>query len=175
MMHKRYHELTVTGICSALDISRRTFYLHFTDMEEVFRHIFEEVNETLYAEFADLKSKLEKRGEDGQGGEMIREILRIINATIMRNKAYLTRVAVEPSYGWVLAMHVNLMKEMVKQCLNQSGLADGMREVYLDYYIAGVLELYFQWYRGALSMTLDEIGEVANGLLLADLAYFAGK
>lgn len=38
MMKKKYQELTVAEICRSLDISRRTFYLHFLDIEDVFKY-----------------------------------------------------------------------------------------------------------------------------------------
>ena len=48
MLVLKYNELSVSGICEEADISRRTFYLHYQDIDDVFRQIFEEINAPLY-------------------------------------------------------------------------------------------------------------------------------
>lgn len=171
MQTRSYGELTVTGICDALDISRRTFYLHYLDMADVFHHIFEEVNETLYEEFEALKARMEARPGLEQDPGVVKEIFQIINDTIVRNQPYLRRIAMDDSYSWVLSLHVNLMKAMIKQYLVRTRLDSVLQDIYLDYYVAGVLELYFQWYRGAISLSLDEIRDFAFEVLQADLRH----
>ena len=41
MLGKKYSEMTVSEICEAADLSRRTFYLHYRDIDDVFAEIFE--------------------------------------------------------------------------------------------------------------------------------------
>ena len=54
MLYKKYNELTVSGICAALDISRRTFYLHFYGIDDVFEKIFDDINQPVYRKFGQL-------------------------------------------------------------------------------------------------------------------------
>ena len=171
MEDKGYHELTVTGICDALDISRRTFYLHFYGIEEVFRSIFEEINEPLNRGFAELKGR---KGGTAEGGDpaMVREIFQLISDTIIRNRRYLTRVSTDPSYSAMLQMHVGLMKEMIREYLQSAGPKSSLMENYLDYYISGMLELYLQWYRGVTDLTLEEIRDFACRIIETDMKYF---
>ena len=58
----------------------------------------------------------------------------------------------------------------VKTCLFEIG--SEIRRVYLDYYVAGILELYFQWYRHDHSLTLDDIRDYALGIINTDMEYF---
>ncbi len=170
MQVKKYRQLTVSGICEALDISRRTFYLHYTCMEDVFKQLFEEINAPLYDSFEAIIKQYTERNDDIR---MVRDIFQLINETILRNRDYLTRIAFEPSYSAILMMHVNLMKDMIMQYMKQTRLESRLRKVYLDYYVSGILELYFQWYRDTSSMTLDEIRDFACSIIKADIEGFS--
>ncbi len=172
---KKYSELTVSGVCRDLDISRRTFYLHFSTMEDVYKQIFEDINAPLYAGFEELKKKqAEKNEKKSDDVEMVREIFNLINDTIIRNQEYLARLAAEPSYSGIQTMHINLLKDMIREYMVSTGMEEHMRKVYLDYYVAGVLELYFQWYRGDSSMTLEEIRDFACRIIREDMRIWRG-
>ena len=176
MLYKKYSELTVTSICDELDISRRTFYLHYTDISDVFTDIFREVNEPLYRGFEELKETYGKQSTDmKKDPAMIKEIFRLVNETVSANTAYLTRLSIEPSYNAILAMHVELLKEMINTYMDNTDIETGIRKKYLDYYISGVLALYMQWYRGVNDLTLDEIRDFACELIETDIRYLIRK
>ncbi len=99
------------------------------------------------------------------------EIFRLINRTIEDNTACLTRLATEPSYFHVQMRHVALMKKLINDHLKHDG-DSGIRTIYLDYYISGILELYMQWYRRGHHMSLDEIRDFALAIIKADRKYF---
>ena len=167
MQVKKFNQLTISGICRALDISRRTFYLHFSCIEDVFKLLFEEINAPLYAGFDALQRQ--HAGQRPDDVQLVREIFNLINATIERNRDYLTRIAIEPSYGSIQMMHVNLMKDMIMQYLRKTPLESRMRKVYLDYFISGILELYMQWYRGVSALSLDDIRDFACSIIQIDM------
>lgn len=109
----------------------------------MFAEIFEIVNQPLYAGIEELeKNYVHGQDEDYELGE----IFRLINRTIEDNTACLTRLATEPSYFHVQMRHVALMKKLINDHLKHDG-DSGIRTIYLDYYISGILELYMQWYR----------------------------
>jgi AcrR family transcriptional regulator len=172
MQTKTYNELTVTGLCDALNISRRTFYLHFYSIDDLFTKLFDDINEPLYREFEEFKKTHQNEDNLQNDSEMLKEIFRLINGTISRNTEYLKRIACEPSYSGVQARHISLMKDMIGQYLNMSGMESDIRRIYLDYYIAGILELYFQWYRGDIDFTLDEIRSFALQIMENDMTHF---
>ncbi|MBR4763523.1 MAG: TetR/AcrR family transcriptional regulator [Lachnospiraceae bacterium] len=176
MMKKKYQELTVVEICRSLDISRRTFYLHFLDIEDVFNKLFEEINAPLYRDFEKMKENMDPSVRDTEHEyAIVKEIFDLINAAIILNRSYLTRIAMEPSYDHILMRHVNLMKDMIRQAMEWTGIESDSGSLYLDYFISGVLEIYFQWYRGTLSLTLDEISSFAYDLFRTDLKYLDRK
>lgn len=171
MMTKKYNELTVTGICEALDLSRRTFYLHYYSIDDVFAKLFDEINEPLYRGFDALKKKQDHVQEEDRVF-MLDEIFQLINNTISSHTDYLRRIATEPSYSAVQARHIALMKDMIREYLGTEKNASKIRNIYLDYYISGILELYFQWYRGTSLMSLDEIRQFAYHIMHTDMNYF---
>ncbi len=166
MLVLKYNELTVAGISEAADISRRTFYLHYQDIDDVFREIFEEINAPLYLGMENLEKK-EGLDED----YILGEIFRLINETIERNTAYLTRLATEQSYFNVQMRHIDLMKRLISTHLKNLDDKSSIHSIYIDYYITGILELYFQWYRHEHDLTLDDIRTFALGIIKADRKY----
>lgn len=171
MLGKKYSEMTVSEICEAADLSRRTFYLHYRDIDDVFAEIFEIVNQPLFAGIEELeKNYVHGQNEDYELGE----IFRLINRTIEDNTAYLTRLATEPSYFHVQMRHISLMKKLINDHLKHEG-DSGIRTIYLDYYISGILELYMQWYRREHNMSLDDIRNFALAIIKADRKYFLSK
>lgn len=170
MQLKKFNDLTVTGICDAIDISRRTFYIHFNSIDDVYKRLFEEINAPLYEGFDELRRKqAEKSGGETDSVAMVREIFNLINSVIENNLAYLRRICVEPSYSGIQLMHIKLMKEMIKEYMLSTGIEKHLQQVYLDYYIAGILELYFQWYRGASIMSLEDIRDFACRIIKTDM------
>ena len=169
MLSYKYNELTVSRICEAADISRRTFYLHYQDIDDVFSDIFDIINEPLYKGIEELEQNyIHGQNEDYE----LSVIFRLINQTIENNTAYLTRLACEPSYFHVQMRHITLMKNLINKHLKQSEDAKGIYTAYLDYYTSGILELYFQWYRHDYSLSLDDIRDFALNIIRADRQYF---
>ncbi|MBE6123848.1 MAG: TetR/AcrR family transcriptional regulator [Erysipelotrichaceae bacterium] len=171
MMTRKYNELSVTDICDALDLSRRTFYVHFYSIDDVFAKLFDDINEPLYKGFDALKEKRKHMKEDDQRF-MLDEIFQLINNTISAHTGYLRRIAEEPSYSGIQAKHIALMKNMISEYLDPGRSASNIWQIYLDYYTSGILELYFQWYRGTSSMSLDEIRQFADRIMHTDMKYF---
>ena len=172
MQKKKYDDLTVTDICAALDISRRTFYLHYMGIQDVFNDIFMEVNDPLYRSMVEVKERYGKQTEDmKKDPAMVREIFQMVNETISANVEYLRRLATEPSYRTILSMHEELLKELIRTYMDNTDIESGVRKIYLDYYISGVIELYTQWYRNVINLSLDEIRDFACELLEADIRY----
>ena len=63
------------------------------------------------------------------------------------------------------ARHITLMKKLIRSHL---GTGSEIRRIYLDYYVTGILELYFQWYRNETNLSLEDIREFALGIYEAD-------
>lgn len=174
MLRKKYQELTVTDICSELDISRRTFYVHYSGIEAVFGEIFEDVNAPLFEQFDQLKETYQA-GDASRDRSMVREILRLINEKMISNQEYLARIATEPSYAHQHLEYIQEMRSMISQALNNTDLESGLRKTYLDYFISGVLELYNQWYQGTTDLSLEEISDFACDLIRTDVKYFLSR
>lgn len=104
--------------------------------------------------------------------QMISEIFQLINDTIERYTPYLTRIAAEPSYSAVQLRHIRLMKRMISSYLDQIHMSSDTRRIYLDYYVSGILELYFQWYSHETDLTLDEIRKFALAVMKSNMKYF---
>ena len=172
MLVLKYNELAVSGICEEADISRRTFYLHYQDIDDVFRQIFDEINAPLYRGMEELE-RLYGYGENEE--YELGEIFRLINETIENNTAYLTRLATEPSYGAVQTRHIVLMKKLITTHLKYTETEKDMHSVYLDYYISGILELYFQWYRHDHDLSLNDIRNFALDMLRAERTYLRNR
>jgi hypothetical protein len=48
-------------------------------------------------------------------------------------------------------------------------MSSDTRRIYLDYYVSGILELYFQWYSHETDLTVDESREFARAVMKSDI------
>ena len=144
--------------------------------------IFDDINQSIYQKFGELPNapasaaaSEEPAGEDTVSSErtaLIGKIFDLINATVRNHTDYLTSLSVEHSYNKIQAWHISLVKRMIFEHLSRTDMGSELRRIYLDYFVSGILELYFQWYRHDHSLTLDDIRDYALGIMNADIKYF---
>ncbi len=163
---KKYSELTVSGICDSLNISRRTFYLHFPDIEGLFRDIIDDINLSLNKGFKELIDK------DIDYLAKSDEVFRLVNETILHNIDYFTRIATDPSYEIILLKHTDILKEMIRQVMMHSQIRPDILPIYLEYYISGILSIYMKWFHHDTDFSMEDIRSFALGMLESNMKYF---
>jgi AcrR family transcriptional regulator len=112
--NRGYHEATVSQICDAAGVSRRTFYSYFSSKEECYLHAFELINEH-------LAGTMETAGADGSSWPgQVRARLAAMLATYAANPDLVRFTLVVPlRAGADIAAHQRAALERILQTLTE--------------------------------------------------------
>lgn len=154
---KRFKDITVVELCKKAQIGRKTFYLHYYSIENVINEIFQEhiqdVNKSIEEVTANMKFL------------MIKELFNCLNQTISRNLVFFKRIVSEDSYATLLNNYIRTFKEISKQQLLKARIHHPKEEIYLEFFAAGIIEIYVKWLKDDLSASLDELAAFSENVL----------
>lgn len=155
IMEKNFSEITVKEIASRADISRRTFYMHYTSIDA----ILDEMN-------AELSQRVQQLfyNRDFTHAQMsdIKDLFCELNKILNRNYAFYKRLCSLDSYGFFVQMLNLILKDIIATTLEQTfHLEEQAKHAYSEYISGGIISLYVNWLRTDSNFTLDQLVDIA--------------
>lgn len=155
IMEKNFSEITVKEIASRADISRRTFYMHYTSIDA----ILDEMN-------AELSQRVQQLfyNRDFTHAQMsdIKDLFCELNEILNRNYAFYKRLCSLDSYGFFVQMLNLILKDIIATTLEQTfHLEEQAKHAYSEYISGGIISLYVNWLRTDSDFTLDQLVDIA--------------
>ena len=143
-------KITVSAIAREADIDRKTFYLHYSSIDNLLMSRGEESIEEVIG--------IIRRHRDGGRRERIHAILQDVNTQVTNNVGYYKHIA--------KVMSTDSLLEMLASCLHpaleHSGIDIQMANVEefrmrARFYLAGALSLYRTWILSDLSTPIESV------------------
>ncbi|MDD5948313.1 MAG: TetR/AcrR family transcriptional regulator [Lachnospiraceae bacterium] len=155
IMEKNFSEITVKEIASRADISRRTFYMHYSSIDA----ILDEMN-------AELSQRVQQLfyNRDFTHAQMsdIKDLFCELNEILNRNYAFYKRLCSLDSYGFFVQMLNLVLKDIIATTLEQTfHLEEQAKHAYSEYISGGIISLYVNWLRTDSNFTLDQLVDIA--------------
>lgn len=155
IMENNFSEITVKEIASRADISRRTFYMHYTSIDA----ILDEMN-------AELSQRVQQLfyNRDFTHAQMsdIKDLFCELNKILNRNYAFYKRLCSLDSYGFFVQMLNLILKDIIATTLEQTfHLEEQAKHAYSEYISGGIISLYVNWLRTDSDFTLDQLVDIA--------------
>lgn len=155
IMEKNFSEITVKEIASRADISRRTFYMHYSSIDA----ILDEMN-------AELSQRVQQLfyNRDFTHAQMsdIKDLFCELNKILNRNYAFYKRLCSLDSYGFFVQMLNLILKDIIATTLEQTfHLEEQAKHAYSEYISGGIISLYVNWLRTDSNFTLDQLVDIA--------------
>ena len=155
IMEKNFSEITVKEIASRADISRRTFYMHYSSIDA----ILDEMN-------AELSQRVQQLfyNRDFTHAQMsdIKDLFCELNKILNRNYAFYKRLCSLDSYGFFVQMLNLILKDIIATTLEQTfHLEEQAKHAYSEYISGGIISLYVNWLRTDSNFTLDQLVDSA--------------
>lgn len=155
IMEKNFSEITVKEIASRADISRRTFYMHYTSIDA----ILDEMN-------AELSQRVQQLfyNRDFTHAQMsdIKDLFCELNEILNRNYAFYKRLCSLDSYGFFVQMLNLVLKDIIATTLEQTfHLEEQAKHAYSEYISGGIISLYVNWLKTDSDFTLDQLVDIA--------------
>lgn len=156
LQEKDLSQITVTEIARRADRDRKTFYLHYSSIDDL-------VDETLQEECQRAADLIEEALPEGEGGIDVAKLYETMGATLLSdiNRRSDILKHVDPS---VLIARIRPL--MTKEIADKDslGLAQALGpylELFVAYFSAGLLNLYNQWLALDSELPIQCLSELA--------------
>ena len=147
--------LTVTAIARQANIDRKTFYLHYETVDDVMRDLICRI-------INDFVERLEARGfleNSLDVGIFYQTMGQILN----EHAALFRFVATRPSMDghWQQIKH-ELAVRLIERYQSKVVVKPDVLYVYVRFLLGGMQELYREWLRGGLELSIAELGRLSS-------------
>jgi len=149
---KESNKITVSEIAEVAKIERKTFYLHYSCIEDVYNDLQKHIED-------DFNEEIKKITKDPNF--QFRNIYYNLNTVINNNINFFKSVAKNDSYSFLLHSFENILSSMICEvAINMCHVKSKNTKYYSDFYASGILSLYTKWLRGETDLSLDELTNI---------------
>jgi len=150
-----YHKITVSALSAEAGINRRTFYLHYSSIEDVVNDAAEHLAE----ETADAFEKIDIFKNEAQ----IEKLFLLLDETIPGHKnIYESLIADGDSRFVVDTLHDRASKALIERYADDFTIPPEELELYLEYFVSGILSVYARWVKGGRAIPVERAAAVAS-------------
>lgn len=160
--------ITVTEIAKKANIGRKTFYLHYTCIEDIVKDIEN-----------DLESELYRRTlaffNHNQKGESAR-IFFDFNQIIKENLTLFQKISTTNYYFMFKNLCIQVIRSTVELILKEKyGIYGEELDFYVEFYSSGIGSIYASYFQSKSKMDLNQLAEVAINSCFVGLNTFSPK
>ena len=168
LSEKPLEEITITELTLKADINRKTFYLHYTGIEDVANELISKGN-ALFTEALEVSL--------AEGNLFIpAKFLEHIHGKINEQPEIFRAFCLENTCSFFLrAMGEKCMTALMAVYRNYTDASDASLRLCLSYMAHGVLNLYVDWVRNPSPLPLSEVTALAVRLVERDTALLVEK
>ena len=150
------------------DVDRKAFYLHYTSTEDIIR------------EFAETKvNELVERVVAGQtsNDQVVIRVFAVFNEMISEHRETLRFLSDSDAYEYFFAQIKSLLVKRLLQGedVRYSVYSRTQIEIYVEFFVSGIVSAYVRWVRVELHCTLEEIAENVGIVVFGGLQAITGK
>ena len=149
-----YNKITVKMITEKANIGRKTFYLHYSCIEDV---INDYKNDTSIV----LEQSLSKNFRNTEND--IHNIFIDLTKNIKDNLSFYKRIAKNDTYFFIRNLLEEMLETLINNIYNKLYHTDSKNvSYYSSFYAAGIMRLYFDYLKERISISLDEVQDIAT-------------
>lgn len=152
ILEKNYSQISITELTERADINRKTFYLHYSSLDDLVQEMEEEVAE-------DLLNYLKTAAAHLDVGECIAEFYQYMN----NGSPVLQKLMCDRSYSFFYNNVTDLVLKSTffKRFYDRTRYPDLVRA-----YCVGITSVYRSWYENGRTIPLPELSDYAARLLV---------
>ena len=165
LMEKEYDKITISEVARKADIDRKTFYLHYTSIDDALTEYSE-------SKLKELSSRLNARGFMGNPFD-IKILFEELTKQMNENLELFRHIAMSETYNnfWL-----NLDKYVIgslEDCYKDKVSIDEVKlHHYCEFAVSGIKAMYRNWLQGKYDESLDDLSgffeEIFNTILKAE-------
>lgn len=165
LVERDYDKITVTELARRADIDRKTFYLHYASIDDLSDALMHEE----VSQLADkVRASITKSGEAIDIHQLY-ETIGIETIEMIGNRAGVLK------YAQLEGVLTRLKPVVVETIISEDllGLSEVLGEhwkMVASSFMAGIFELYLQWYEGNSELELKELAKIAVAIVIGGVA-----
>ena len=165
---KEYEYITIKEICHIANVNRSTFYLHYSNMNDLLEETIESLNLSFNSHF---KSKENESTIISK--ENIEDLL-LINDDhlipylnfIKENKNIYKVLKTYPQLFNANKTYDQMFRKLFVPIMNRFGLDEKWHKYLMDFYISGLTSIVFDWVYDDCKIPVKEVSDFIKGLIV---------
>ncbi|MDO5518781.1 MAG: TetR/AcrR family transcriptional regulator C-terminal domain-containing protein [Clostridium sp.] len=152
---KDISQITVKELAETADINRKTFYMHYSSIEEVLDQIENEIIEKLL----NLLNKYDFFEDKFDGSAFFSSL----NDVISEDFDLYKKLICANSYNFLLVKVKKILKDIIMERLdNKVNDSSEMLNLYAEFISSGVMNMYIDWFTTNSDIPLEELTKAAS-------------
>lgn len=154
-------KITVSAIAREADIDRKTFYLHYTSIDDLVDREAEELVERMMRALRDKNLDLIDCPQLG-----IRAVLSELNTILEENLDFYQRIASGLSIDFILERVRHPTRRAILALGPHLKLKDDRElDYFIRFYVAGTVSVYGAWLTSDRSIPIEEVADIVDTIL----------
>lgn len=147
-------KIKVKEITDLAKIERKTFYLHYSCIEDVYEDIRNKINNDLLKAADDYINSIDYK---------ISDLFTYLNKIVLDNIAYLRAICNNNSYIYLMNTFESSVSSVIYNVVKNTYKVDTPNTpYYIEFYAAGIIRLYTMWLRNETNLTFEELSRILS-------------
>ena len=166
--NKEYEYITIKEICHIANVNRSTFYLHYSNMNDLLEETIKSLNLSFNSHFNSRENENTIISK-----ENIEDLLLINDDNLI---PYLNFIKENKNIYKVLKAHPQLFnanktydqmfKKLFVPIMNRFGLDEKWHKYLMDFYISGLTSIVLDWVYDDCKIPVQEVSDFIKGLIV---------
>lgn len=162
LSHKDISEITITELSEHADINRKTFYSHYSSVENILEAIGEELKDKLIA-ILPSKENMTKELD-------LPSLFKSLNTIIDEDFDFYQKIIFSDSHMYILEDLKSYLKDqLIKEYLEKFSLDKEIYLYYTEFLASGIVSMYIEWFKSSKTVKLEDLGELASGIISSSM------
>ena len=156
-----FNKITVKMVTDKANIGRKTFYLHYGCIEDVIKDYKESIS-------LELEQSIDKNFSNTKND--IHNIFMDLTNLVINNMSFYQRIAKNDTYFFMRNIFEQILEETMNKIYNRL-YNTGSTNVsyYSSFYAAGITRLFFDYLKGSINISIDEVRYIITRACLLSL------
>lgn len=155
LMNGNKDKISITQIANEANIDRKTFYLHYTCVDDIIREFASD-------RIQELKELLVEENFSKESFSVLR-FFELLNQIVERHLGIFHFISINKTY----AFFFDRLKEMLINIIAETyqgyfDFSETKLRMYADFYIAGIISVYIRWISNGYPITMTELAELVS-------------
>lgn len=156
ILKKNLESITITEIAECANINRKTFYLHYESVEDVFKEFKDELTHKVLDLIEEDKYLDIERFFQG------------LNNIMLENMDLYKMIAKRTSYSFFLTDCKDILKNSINDSFyKKSDMSIEVFNIYSEYIASGIIGIYIDWLNSDSKLTVEELTEIAKDVVVS--------